>query len=92
MARLTTRQLNQILKIIDYSNAFDLESFTEALKRINHISNQMIIDNIVDYLVFDLEISSDSDLKKLGQNDFKKIISTINRIKIESWCLHESIL
>lgn len=74
MNKLTTRQFNRILEVIDGNNYFDFESFTEAVISSKLNITQELVDNIVDFLVFDLGINCDSDLTHLPQSTMKKIL------------------
>jgi len=81
---LTKRQLKKILMVIDELNEFNFESFIVAFKRINGVSCQRIIDNIIDYLVFYMAIGSDACLKKINRSQFDELLNAVNTIKKES--------
>lgn len=79
MKKLTTKQFNIMLRIIDNSNTMDLETFTEALKQVLNIKNQELIDNVVDFLVFQMNITSDASFMD-GEENYDSYIKGINRV------------
>jgi endonuclease III-like uncharacterized protein len=82
MHRINTSRFNRILSRVDNANSFDLESFSQAVLSEHKGIQQETIDNIVDYLVFDIGISCDAELLVLTQKRLKTIISGMNEIII----------
>jgi len=68
-----------VLLQLKNDNYFDLTSFTEALYNLKFISNDMIED-IIDFVVFDCGINCDADLSKVSESKRGRIFDEINKI------------
>lgn len=79
MFNLTTRRFNNVLKKIDHNNDFDFETFEEGMFEEKIIEDNNNLNNIIDFLVFDMDICSDSELYNLSQDRMKKIYEGIKK-------------
>lgn len=80
MGIITTRRFNIILSIVDLSNYVDFDSFIAAVMSTKIGITQEMMENIMDFLIFDLNITCDADLTKLPQKKLKEIIIGMNDI------------
>lgn len=86
MEAISHVEFNEIVSMLDSKNQFDFESFCVAFKSKGEVKNDDVLDNVVDHLIFHMNINSDADLMNRVQNDFKIILGEINRVINESGC------
>jgi len=72
-----------VIKGLDPSNSFDYQTLTSGLKKAFGQGQEKLIDDIIDILVFEFDISSDFELFELSkcklEEVYKGIISILRR-------------
>jgi len=80
MDYITIEELMRIIEISDKENNIDLESFLLKMsKKAKRLPNDML-ENIVDLLKYEHQISCDADLYKLSLNKLRELVKDINKL------------
>lgn len=79
MGRLSHRKFNDGLSHVDSDNYFDLTSFAAFLSSFSFIAKD-VIDDIIDFVVFDCGINCDAEISKMSEEKRVKIFDEINKI------------
>lgn len=77
MKTLSNKHFQLILAYVDQLNDFDLHSFSHQLSKFVRFDT---VDNLIDYLVFEVNINCDSDLLKLSKREVRKIVVGMNKL------------
>lgn len=85
MKKISTREFNKLLCVLDEKNNFDFETFIEGIVHSKIAVDQGVLDNIVDYIVFDLGYTSDAQLATLNQVCLRGLLKGINNILSEGY-------
>jgi len=80
MKRITQKKLSSIIDKIDQENFFDFETFISLMQKADLNASIDTMENVIDYLVFDLNLNCDADLRENYQIKAKEILDGINAI------------
>jgi len=77
-AMMTIKKFENILELVDFKNEDDFGTFTEVLYDMNTDLERGDIDEILDFLIFEMDINSDADLYDLSKSQVRNIVFGIN--------------
>lgn len=80
MGRINAKHLSAVLELVNFDNDYDFETFTNALMAQNLGLKEESLQDIIDYLVYDLDMNCDAELFGISPFETKELVSSINRV------------